>query len=873
MRPRIVGPPRLADKFLQWFCAPHLLEDIQGDLHEEFDYQVKRIGERRAKWHYWWEIVGFMKPRYIKRQKILYPKTYSYSPTMLRNYFKIAWRNLLKDRQFTLLNLMGLSTGLACTLLIYLWVNDELQVDKDNEKDAQLFQVMANHKHEDGIRTINHTPGLLAKALAAEIPEIEHAVSVVPASWFSNKGVISFGENHLKAGGQFIGQDYFNVFTCPFIQGDAKGLLSDKSTVAVSEDLATKLFGSTNGVVGKAIKWDNGEFSGNYTVGGIFKDNPAISTNKFDVLFNFDLFVEKRPSMKSWGNSDPSTFVILRKGTNLDQFNQKIKHYISSKEKGLTHELLAIRYSDKYLHGQFENGVQAGGRIAYVKLFSIIALFILVIACINFMNLSTAKASGRIKEVGIKKVVGALRSSLIFQYLGESVLLAFLSLGLAVPLLFLLLPEFNSITGKQISLQFEPWLILSIVGITFITGLLSGSYPALYLSGFNPIAVLKGKLKTSIGEIWVRKGLVVFQFTVSVVFIVLVLVVYRQIEYIQTKNLGYNRDNIIHFEIPLEMDSVKLRTAEAFLNDVKAISGVVSASSYYHNLTGAHGAISGFEWPGKPPGKDIEFSNLEVGYNFIETTGIKLKEGRNFSQNQNAQNEIIFNEEAIKSMGLKDPIGKTIKFWGRERQIIGVVKNFNFESLYETVKPCFFQVYPIMPNVMVKIQGGTERQTIAQVQALFQKYHKGLVFDYQFLDENYKALYEAEHRVGVLSRYFAGLAILISCLGLFGLAAFTAQRRQKEIGIRKVVGATVGNVAIMLSMDFLKLVLIAVFIAFPLAWWAADEWLQAFSYHITVGLDVYLITGASIIAITLFTIGYQAVKAALMNPVKTLKAE
>lgn len=792
---------------------------------------------------------------------------------MISPHLKIAWRNLLKERQFTLLNLAGLSTGLVCTLLIYLWVNDELHIDKVNAKDSQLYQVMANHSNDDGIKTIDNTPGVLADALASEMPEVEHAVSMVPASWFSNKGVISFGATHLKAAGQFVGKDYFEVFTCPVIQGEKESVFSDKQTIGISEDLAIKLFHTTHDIIGKTIKWDEGEMSGSYTVGAVFRSNPVNATNQFDVLFNFEQFVAKRPGMKVWGNSDPSTFLILKKGTEIGKFNTKISNYLKSKDKTLTAQLFAVKYSDKYLYGQYENGVEAGGRITYVRLFSAIGIFILIIACINFMNLSTAKASGRIKEVGIKKVVGALRSSLIFQYLGESLLMSFLSLGIAVLLLFLLLPQFNVITGKQIVLHFDVTLITVVLGITISTGLVAGSYPALYLSGFTPATVLKGKLKTSAGEVWVRQGLVVFQFAVSVIFIVSVLVVYKQIDYIQTKNLGYNRDNIIHFEIPLEMDSVKLKAAGTFLSEVRDIPGVKNASSYYHNLTGSHGAISDFDWPGKAAGTNIEFSNLEVGYNFIETLGMKLKEGRSFSQNPGAYKEIVFNEAAIKSMGLKDPVGKTVKFWGQERQIVGVVENFNFESLYETVKPCFFQAYPIMPNVMIKIAAGTEKQTIAQVQKIFQQYHPGLVFDYQFLDENYKALYASELRIGILSQYFAGLAILISCLGLFGLATFTAQRRQKEIGIRKVVGATVANVTMMLSLDFLKLVLIAMLIAFPVIGWAMNRWLHAFAYRADIGIGVFAVATISVALLTLLTVGYQAVKAALMDPIKSLKSE
>jgi len=794
---------------------------------------------------------------------------------MLRNYLKIAWRNLLKDRQFTFLNLLGLSTGLACTFLIYLWVHDELNVDKYNEKDPHLFQIMTNQPTEDGIRTGNYTPGLLADALEREVPDIEYATTVLPASWFQNNGVISNGDAHFKGESEFVSRDFFNVFTCNYIDGDKNRLFADKNTVAISEDLALKLFHTTQNLVGKTIKWDHDQFSGSYAISGIFQKNPANATNQFDMLFNFELFKERRPGMEIWTNMDPHTYVILKEGSKVDVVNTKLKHFLAPKAKGFAKtELLAFKYSDRYLHGQFENGVSVGGRISYVRLFSIIAAFILVIACINFMNLSTAKASRRIKEVGIKKVVGARRTTIMLQYLGESMLMVILSLVLAIAFVTLLVPQFNIITGKHIILSANAGLISSVIIITVITGIIAGSYPALYLSGFKPAEVLKGKLKTSIGELWVRKGLVVFQFTLSVVFIISVLVVYRQINYIQSTNLGYSRDNIVHFEIPMQFDSVSLNGAAHFINQLKTVPGVVNASSYYHNLTGDHGSIGGFQWPGKDPNVNVvDFANLEVGYNFIETMGIELKEGQGFSKDDNAQHEIVFNEAAIQAMGLKDPIGKMVKFWDQQRKIVGVVKNFNFESLYSKVKPCFFQVYPVMPNIMAKVKGGTERQTIAQVEKVFREYYKGYPFDYKFLDEDYNALYASERRVEVLSRYFASLAIIISCLGLFGLAAFTAQRRQKEIGIRKVVGATVSNVVFMLSKDFLRLVLVAVFVAFPIAWWLSSQWLNSFAYRIHIGTDIFLIAGIATILITLITISYQAIRAAVANPVKSLRNE
>lgn len=793
---------------------------------------------------------------------------------MFKNHFRLVWRNLVKDRQFALLNLAGLASGLACALMIWLWIRDEMGMDKVHDKDGQLYQVMQNIPHKEGIETAEYTQGPLANALASEIPEIQYAATVVPASWFSSRGIITAGEVRLKAREQFISKDYFNMFSCRFIEGDKNRLSTDKHFIAISDELAMKLFHTTKQIVGKSIEWDQGDFNGSYTIAGVFEKNSAHVSDKFDLLFNFDLFVEKREGMLSWDNNDPRTYLLLREGTNIARLNAKIKGFIKTKDAKASQSLFVRPFSDKYLYGQYTNGVQSGGRIVYVKLFAAIALFILLIACINFMNLSTARASRRIKEVGIKKVVGASRTTLILQYLGESVMMSFLSLLLGLGLIRLLLPAFNELTGKELVLEFNANIILTFIGITLVTGLIAGCYPALYISGFRPVAVLKGKLKTSVGELWVRKGMVTFQFALSVMAIAGVLVITRQISLIQSKDLGYNRDHIIDFSIPMgDPDSASISKASSFINELRNIPGVVNASSYYHNLTGDHGSIGGFQWPGKDPDNNIDFANLEVGYGFLETMGIQIVAGRHFSLNGNSAHEIIFNENAIRKMGLKDPIGKTVKFWDRERTIVGVAKDFNFESLYETVKPCFFQLYPAMPNVIVKIKSGTEKQTIARLQDIYARFNKGLSFDYRFLDDAYQALYVAENRVAVLSKYFAGLAILISCLGLFGLAAFTAQRRQKEIGIRKVVGASAGSIVLMLSKDYVKLIALAALIGLPLIGWVMEQWLQDFAFRIRLRADVFLIPGVVVLLITLLTIGFQSVKAALANPVKSLRSE
>lgn len=799
---------------------------------------------------------------------------------MFKHYLKIVWRNFIKDRQFSLLNLLGLSTGLACALLIYLWINDELNVDKHNEKDKQLFQVIKTSRNADGtFHTHETTPALLAAAMAKEIPEVKYAVSVIHEDI---KGIVSFGGKHIKATPRFVDKDFFDVFSLRLIQGNKNNVLNNKHGVILSDKLALKLFSTTDNIIGKTIAWDHSdELNGPYIVSGVFESPPSNASAQFDLIFPFALYFDTfrdRYGMTVWYSNNPHTYVILKDGVDPNTLNKRISDFSKQKFKaahgpdGLEWEgiIFLQRYSDKYLYNRYDNGKVAGGRIEYVRLFFIIGLFLLAIACINFMNLATAKATRRIKEVGIKKVVGARRGALIVQYMAESMLMAFASLLIAVLLVSLFLPQFGRITGKELSLHFDWHFVLSVIGITAATGIIAGSYPALYLSGFRPAAVLKGKLSTSLGASLIRKGLVIFQFAISVILIVSVLVVYKQTEFIHAKNLGYNKDNIIQFT-----SEGKLRQGlSTFLREVKKIPGVVNASSMDGDLVGYHSGGGGVSWPGKLPGKGVEFSGLDVDFDLMETFELEMAEGRRFSREfASDSSAVIFNEAAIAAMRIKNPVGQTVEMWGRKKQIIGVAKNFHFESLHNKLGPFFFRYGENNGNVFVKIKAGMEKETLARLQTFYKSYNMGLPFEYKFIDEDYQKLYASEQRVAILSRYFAGIAILISCLGLFGLAAFTAQRRQKEIGIRKIIGATVSNVIVLLSKDFLALVLVAVLIAFPFAWWLMHSWLNDFEYRIKIGADVFLVAGLSVVLITIVTIGFQAIKAAVANPVKSLRTE
>ena len=787
---------------------------------------------------------------------------------MIRHNLLLTYRNFKRFKISFFINLAGLSMGLACTVLIYLWIENELSIDTFNENDSRLYQVMRNEPTHSTVKTEEYTPGLLARAIASEIPEAEHAVAVVPPSTVY-RGVLSAGNAHTYAMPQFVDKDYFNVFSCTFIQGNQRAALSDKRAVSISEGMALKLFHTTKNVIGKILRFENEYFNGRYMVSGIFIPQPDVS-RQFDILFSYELYLEKRPEIREWANGGPSTYVVLKQGAGIEQVNQKISSLLKRQRKGTKESLFLQKYSERYLYGNYENGMPVSGRMVYVRLFLVIALFILGIACINFMNLSTAKASARMKEVGIKKVMGANRRSLLIQYMSESMLLSSLSLFVALLVAELLLPQFNQITGKSLTLAFESKLVIALLAITIFTGIISGSYPALYLSGFHPAMALKGRLTHTTAALLTRKGLVIFQFSIAIILMISVLVVYKQIQYVQTKDPGYDKDNIISFS----REGKLVENFQVFISRLKNIPGVVNASYMYGNVTGGVSSRSGgFSWEKQTPGgQQTQFDYLDVDYGLIETLGLKLESGRAFSRDFGADSSaIIFNEAAIKAMGIKDPIGKTVSFYGK-RQIIGVVKDFHFESLFQQVKPFFFKIeYEKGGNILVKIKSGTEREAISRIEKVYKEFNEGFPFEYKFLDEDYQAQYAAENRISVLSRYFAGIAVFISCLGLFGLTAYMVERRSKEIAIRKTLGCSEFGVIYLLSAHFTGIIFTAMLIAFPISYLIARNWLDSFAYQIH--LEWWYFVSAALLAVFMawVAVGTQIVKVARINPAACLK--
>jgi ABC-type antimicrobial peptide transport system permease subunit len=751
-------------------------------------------------------------------------------------------------------------------------VSDELAVDKFHENNSRLYQVLANHQTPQGIQTGDMTPVPLAEALRKEMPEVEQAVVINDfRTWNNREGILSFGEKLIKVQGMHAGKEFFTVFSFPLLQGNPNHVLTDKSGIVISEELAKKLFNTSEKAVGKTLEWSHPGFEGTYQVSGVFAPQANSSMAPFDVVFSIDVLLEKQEMASEWDQSWGQTFVVLKKEANIQNFNQKLKGYLKGKDEVMVGFVMSVqKYADKYLYGQYENGIPVAGRMQYVLFFSLIALFILLIACINFMNLSTAKASLRMKEIGVKKTIGASRKTLITQYLFESMLLTWVSLLVAIVLVVLLLPQFNNITGKHLQLLLGSQAILGIIGIVFFTGLVSGLYPAFYLSGFQAVTVLKKRLDTSLGEIWIRKGLVVFQFSLSVVFMVGFLIIHQQMKYAQTKNLGYNKDNVITFQWRGKSD----KSFETFMLGLKNIPGVMNASSMYGNILNEIWGQSALSWRGQEADKGYTFKSPVVSYDFVQTLGIELLQGRSHQREyKNERRHIILNEAAVKMMGIEDPVGKSIGWEEGTRQIIGVVKDFHYGSLHNKIEPLILRFDATGNNVLVKIKAGMEKSTLERLEKYQREFLPQYPFEFTFLDEKYQAMYESESRVAALSNYFAGLAIIISCLGLFGLATFTAERRRKEIGVRKVLGASRLSIVYLLSSDFTRLVAVAICISLPLSYLVVTKWLQNFEYRITLEWWYFAGAGLTALLIAWLTVSTQAVNAATVNPVQSLKDE
>ncbi|HEV3414912.1 MAG TPA: ABC transporter permease [Puia sp.] len=789
---------------------------------------------------------------------------------MIKNFFKVAFRSLWKQKGYSFLNIFGLAIGMSCSLLILLWIRDEEAVDNFHVKGDRLYSVYQRQYYDKKIESGHYTPGVLPDEMKKVLPEVEMS------SGFDGGERMTFqvGDKILKEDGAFAGADFFRMFSYPLLEGKAESALSAPVSMAISRKMAVAFFGSPEAAMGKTIRNENRR---DLKVMAVFEDLPSVTSEKFDYVINWYAYLDDNSWAKDWGNNGPRTLLLLRKDANAARFDQKITHFLAKYNKYMSKtfyiELGIQRFGDIYLHGQIVNGKIAGGRIEYVRLFSIVAIFILCIACINFMNLTTARSVKRAKEIGIRKVVGAVRPALIRQFLSEAVLLALISVIFAMGIVLATLPAFNQITGKEIVFPYASgsfWLSLFV--LTLVTGMLSGSYPALFLSSFQPIRVLKGTLRFSPATAWFRKGLVVFQFMLSIVLIIGTMVVSGQVDYVQSVNLGYDRENLLY--IPLEGDLTG--KYKVFKDEAMQLPGVGAVSRASQSPTNIENGTFGVDWDGKDPNNTIMFTNTSAGYDFVKTMGLQVKEGRDYSPAYGTDTVgYILNEEAAKRIAYKDPIGHRLTFWGKKGTIIGVVRNFHFNSLHEPIRPLIIHYGEAEDwgSAIVRTKAGQTKETLKGLEALCRQLNPRFPFTYQFADEQYRNLYKSEQVVHGLANCGAALAIFISCLGLLGLAMFTAEQRTKEFGIRKVLGAKVGTLFTLLSKDFLLLVLVAFLLASPLAGWAMHKWLEGFEYRISLQWWVFALAGAMALLIALATVSFQAIKVAVANPVKSLRTE
>ena len=802
---------------------------------------------------------------------------------MLRHNLLLSFRSFIRNKSSFLINLAGLSTGLICVMLIWLWVSDELSIDKFHPNGKRLYQIMSNIGSPQSIWTIELTPVPLASALLDEMPEVESAVATNDFStWTMREGILVSEPTHVQARGWHAGRDFFKVFAYDLFQGNRSEVLSDKSKIVISEALSKKLFHTTENVIGKTVEWKHPMFNGIFQVSGIFRDLPERSTAQFDFLISMDILLDHDRWAKEWTGNYARTFVVLKPGADANRFNEKIAQLLGSKNDQLKKfGLFAQLYSTKYLFGRYENGKIAGGRIAYVRLFSMIAIFILLIACINFMNLATAKASLHVKEIGVKKSIGVSRRVLVGRFLSESFLMTLLSVIVSIPVVALMLPLFNDLTGKSLTIEFAPLHVAVLGAIMVITALLAGSYPAFYLSKLSPINVVKGKLGNFAGPLLVRKGLVVFQFVISILFIIGVAAINEQIKFTQSKNLGYNRSNILSFQWKGELfnmwnglqEGKSNQHFETFMEGLKDVPGVASATNMSGSILNEIYGQSGITWSGDESDESYIFQSPIVGFDFIETLAIPLKEGRSFSkEHHDDYSKIIINETAAHFIGLKDPVGKVLKMNGGS-EIIGVVKDFHYGSLHNPIEPLIFRLDPTGRHVMIKIKPGEEKLAVAGIEKRYRQFLPDYTFEFRFMDDDYQALYTSEGIVEVLARYFSLIAILISCLGLFGLATFTAERRMKEISIRKVLGSGSGEIIRLLAGEFTRPVLLAIAIAVPVSFFMIESWLNQYAERIDLQWWVFPATGLGILLITWITVALQTIRAASANPVTYLKAD
>ena len=796
---------------------------------------------------------------------------------MIKNYLKIAWRNIVNNKVYSAINILGLAAGMAVALLIGLWVSNEFSYDKFLPNYSQLYKVELNFTSQhDGEHTQDAMAVPLADVLRKEIPGIKHVAETDWMGWQWHDLMV--GDKKLYLGGGAAHPDFLNIFQYPFVKGNVRSALSETYSIVLTESTAKALFGNAD-PMNKYVRFDNKQ---NLKVTGVLKDIPQNGTLQFSFITPFAFKEATEDWMKNarttWTNNSFNCYVELEPGVTYAQIEPKIKDIVyqhSPQMRPGKPVVLLHPLSKWHLYADFVKGKESGGFIDYVRMFSIIGILVLIIACINFMNLSTARSEKRAREVGVRKAIGSQRKDLIFQFLTESILITFIAFLFSILFTQLALPSFNTLIGGSISIPYANPLFWTVMILyVLITGLLAGSRPAFYLSSFNPVKVLKGAIQVGKAAALPRKILVVLQFSCSIALIISTIIVYQQIQYAKSRPTGYAADRLMMTDMSGDLEN----HYSALRNDLLASGVVESVASASSPITNVYSHMSLDNWPGKNPGDEsVNIGAISVSDSYLKTLGMSLKEGHDFSTSWSADTtNVIVNEALIKRIGLKNPINQVIKYsmTNRSARIIGVVKDALMESPFTPVAPAIFNHGRGGNNIMYRLSKNANTQdAIGKITKIFNTYNPAYPYIYQFVDEEYNHKFNLELLVGKLAGVFAGLAIFISCLGLFGLAAYVAEQRTKEIGIRKVLGASISQVWLLLSRDFILLVMISCIIASPIALYFLQNWLRKYEYRITIGPGVFLMSAAAALVITLITISFQAIKAALANPVKSLRSE
>jgi ABC-type antimicrobial peptide transport system permease subunit len=790
---------------------------------------------------------------------------------MLRNYIKIAFRNLLRHKAFSFINVFGLAIGMACSILILLWVQDELSYDRFHANADNMYRLTARLPEMDIKAAVSSAP--IAEAIQNEIPQIKTTLRMTMA----NSDLMQVDDRMFEEKRVcYADSNFLQFFSFPLVEGDAKTALLQPEGILITEDIAKKYFGSEK-ALGKTIRKNHKE---DFTVTGVLANVPDNSHLQFDFIQPMAFLARTNNDLKNdvWDNFNYYTYVSLDEKLDatpetLAPIESKIKDIYKANEKGLKVEFRLQPLGDIHLHSSFLADVQGQGNVQYVYIFIVVGIFVLAVACINFMNLATARSARRAKEVGLRKVAGAVRFQLIRQFLAESSIIAFIALLIAILLVFVSLPAFNDLAGKHLSINFlNINLVLSVTGITLFTGLLAGSYPALFLSGFIPVKVLKGNLKTGAGSSIFRNTMVIVQFAVSIALLIGTGVIYDQMKFIRNRNIGYDKQNLVYSWMTGELWN-KYQTLRSSLEQNPSTSQFTFVSDLPTNVV--NGTIS-VEWEGKDPDSQPLFSNFAIDENFVDVFQMTLLSGRSFSKDFKADtSNYVVNEKALKIMGMEPTtaVGKSLTMWGNKGVIIGVVKDFNFKPVQQPIEPLILRLNTFGGVAVVRTQPMQTEKAIAEFEQIYKSLNPEYPFSYNFIDKDLDNLYQAEERLGSLFTIFAILAVFISCLGLYGLSAFLAERRTKEIGVRKVMGASVFHVVYLLSKTFTQPILLAMIIAAPLSWYAMDRWLAGFAFHVDIHWSVFVLAFVVSLLIAWLTVSYESIKAAVANPAKSLRDE